>query len=159
MVVTRAWANRQMEEELATLKTKFEDLNKKFLGLHLQHSTMNNRWQPKSYANIGFSSSSNFHGPKLDFPRFNGDDPTGSIYKEEQYFILHNTFDFNKFPLAVFHLEHEALQWFYWYIKDHEEHQWTYFFQLLLQQFGPSAFDDFTGTLTKLRQTDSVREY
>ena len=71
---------------------------------------------------------------KLDFHRFNGDDLTRWIYKEEQYFSLHNTFDVNKFALASFHLEHESLQWFCWYIKDHEETQWTYFFQLLLQQ-------------------------
>ena len=31
--------------------------------------------------------------------------------------------------------------------------------QLLLQRFGPSAFDDFTGALTKLRQTGTVQEY
>ena len=33
------------------------------------------------------------------------------------------------------------------------------FSQLLLQRFGPSAFDDFTGELTKLCQTETVREY
>ena len=88
---------------------------------------------------------------KLDFPCFNGDDPTGWIYIEEQYFSPHNTFDVHKVPLASFHLEHESLQWFHWYIKDHEEPQWTNFYQLLLQRFGPSGFDDFTGALTKLR--------
>ena len=120
---------------------------------------MNNRRQPKSFADIGFSSSSNFHGSKIDFPRFNGDDPTRWIDREEQYFIMHNTFDVNKVSLASFHLEHEALQWFHWYINDHEEPKWTYFFQLLLQQFVPSAFDDFTGAVTKLSQTRTVREY
>ena len=118
---------------------------------------MNNRRQPESSADIGFSSFSNFHRPKLDFPRFNGDDLTGWIYREEKYFIMHNTFDVNKFPLASFHLEHEALQWFRWYIKAHAEPNWTDFSQLLLQQFGPSAFDDFIGALTKLRQTGTVR--
>ena len=43
MVVTRAGANKQMEEELVSLKTKLEDLDQKFLGLHLQHSSMRNR--------------------------------------------------------------------------------------------------------------------
>ena len=28
-----------------------------------------------------------------------------------------------------------------------------------MQRFGPSAFDDFTGALTKLRQTSTVQEY
>ena len=86
----------------------------------------------------------------MDFPCFNGDDLTGWIYREKQYFSLHNTFDVNKVPLASFHLEHEALQWFFWYIKVHEEPKWTYFFQLLLQRFVPSDFDEFTIALTKI---------
>ena len=128
MVVTRAIENKNMEEELAAIKSKLEDLDQKFLGLHLHNSPMNNRRQPESSVDIGFSSSSNFRGPKMDFPRFNGDDPTGWIYREEQYFSLHNTFDVNKFPLASFHLEHEALQLFRWYIKAHAEPNWTDFF-------------------------------
>ena len=44
MVVTHAEANRQMEEELVTLKTKLEDLDQIFLDLHLQYSAMSN-WQ------------------------------------------------------------------------------------------------------------------
>ena len=43
MVVFRAEENKQMEEELAAIKSKLEDLDQKFLGLHRQHSPMNNR--------------------------------------------------------------------------------------------------------------------
>ena len=132
MVVTHAGANRQMEEELVTLKTKLEDLDQRFLDLHLQYLAMSNWKQPKSFSYTEFSASSNFCGPKIEFPRFNGDDPSGWIHKAEQYFNMHNTFDVTKVPLASFHLEREALQWFCWYIKDHEEPQWTDFFQLLL---------------------------
>ena len=82
MVVTCAGENKQMEDKLAALKTTLQDLDEKFLGLHLQRSTMNNRAQPKSFGETGFSSSNNFRGLKLDFPRFNGDDLTGWIYKE-----------------------------------------------------------------------------
>ena len=35
MVVTRAGANKQMEEELVIIKSKLEDLDQKFLSLHL----------------------------------------------------------------------------------------------------------------------------
>ena len=96
---------------------------------------------------------------KINFPRFNGDDPTRWIHKVEQYFNMHNTFDVTKVPLASFHLEHEALQWFYWYIKDLEEPQWTDFCQFLLHRFGLSGFDEFIGALTKTCQTGTVREY
>ena len=159
MFITCIGENKQMEEELATIKSKLDDLDQQILGLQLHHSPMNNHRQPESSKDTGFSSSSNFREPKLDFPHFNGDDLIGWIYRVEQYFSLHNTCDFNKVPLASFHLEHEALQWFCWYIKDHEEPQWIDFCQLLLQRFGPSGFDDFTGALTKLRQIGTMREH
>ena len=94
-----------MEEALASIQTKLQDLDAKFLSLHLQHSAMNNNRQPESSAANGFSSSSTFRGPKLEFPRFNGTDPIGWIYRAEQYFSLHNNFDVQKVPLASFHLE------------------------------------------------------
>ena len=63
---------------------------------------MNNQQHSGSTAGTGSSSSSNFHGPKLDFPHFNGDDPTRWIYRDEQNFSLHNTIDVNKVSLAPF---------------------------------------------------------
>ena len=63
---------------------------------------MNNRRDPESSVDTRFSLSSNFHGLKLDFPHFNGDDPTGWIYREEQYFSLHNTLISIKSPLHPF---------------------------------------------------------
>ena len=156
MVVTRAGANKQMEEELVAIKSKLKDLDKKFIGLNRQHSPMDNRHQPESSTDTRFSLFNHYRGLKLDFPCFDGNDSTRWIYREKQYFYLHNTFDFNKVPLASFHLEHEAHQWFHWYIKAHAELNWTEFSQLLLQRFGPSDFDDFIGALTKLRQIGIV---
>ena len=120
MVDTHANENKQMEEELATIKTKLKDLDKKILILHLPHSPMSNRRQLDSFVDTGSSSSCNFLGLNIEFPRFNGDDSTGWIYKYEQYFSLHNTLDVNKVSLTSFHLEHEALLWFCWYIKAHD---------------------------------------
>ena len=104
----------------------------------------------KSSVDTGFSSSSKLCGLKLDFPQFNGDYPTGWIYREEQYFSLNITFHVNKVPLDPFHLEHEAIQWFCWYIKAHEDPNGTYFCQFLLQRFGPGAFNEFIRALSKL---------
>ena len=128
---------KKMKDKIAALKTKLEDLDEKILGLHIQHSSMNNRRQPKSSTDNSFSYSNNFRGSNLDFPCFNGDDPTGWIYRAEQYFNLHNTFDVHQVPLASFHLEQEALQWYCWYIKAHEEPKWPAFCQLFLHRFGP----------------------
>ena len=40
MVVTRLGTHKRMEEELATIKTKLEDLDKNILSLHALHSPM-----------------------------------------------------------------------------------------------------------------------
>ena len=59
MVVTRTGA-KAMEEALAAIQAKLQELDAKFLGLHLEHSAMNTRWQSESSSTDGFSSSSNF---------------------------------------------------------------------------------------------------
>ena len=52
---------------------------------------------------------------RLDFPRFDGDNPTGWIYKAEQFFHYQRTDDNEKVLLASFHLQDDALEWYQWY--------------------------------------------
>ena len=49
---------------------------------------------------------------RLDFPHFNGEDPTGWIYKAEQFFHYQRTTAEEKVVLASFHLQDDALQWY-----------------------------------------------
>lgn len=42
---------------------------------------------------------------KLYFPKFNGDDPNGWIYKCEQYFVFNNIEALQHIQLASFHLQ------------------------------------------------------
>ena len=67
MVVTRSEANKQMEEELAAIKSKLEDLDQKILGLQVQHSPMNNCRQPESSADTGSLLLVNFMDRSLIF--------------------------------------------------------------------------------------------
>jgi hypothetical protein len=48
---------------------------------------------------------------KLSFPKFSGDDPTGWVYKAEQFFEFQNIVNDQRVQLASFHLEGLALQW------------------------------------------------
>lgn len=52
----------------------------------------------------------NYH-LKLNFPTFNGEDPTGWVYKAEQFFEFLNVAPEQKVQLPSFHLEGIALQW------------------------------------------------
>ena len=80
MVVTRTGA-KIMEEALAAIQAKLQELDDKFLSFHLEHSAMNTSRQSESSSTNAFSSSSNFRGSKLDFLHFNDTDPTGWIYR------------------------------------------------------------------------------
>ena len=102
MVVTRAGANKQMEDELPAIKSKLEDLDQKFLGLNHQYSPMDNRHQLESSADTGFSVFSHYRGLKLDFPRFIGDDPTGWIVGKNNILVYITLLISIKSPLHPF---------------------------------------------------------
>lgn len=88
--------------------------------------------------------------PHLDFPHFNREDPTGWIYKVEQFFHYQRTAREERVVLASFHLQDEALQWYQWYEKTQPNMQWEEFTQALCVHFGPSNYEDFDKALAKL---------
>ncbi|XP_059456454.1 uncharacterized protein LOC132186493 [Corylus avellana] len=96
---------------------------------------------------------------RIEFPKFDGIDPSGWIYKANKFFHVHNTSDYQKFLLASIHMEGKALVWF----QDMEMsgclHNWTVLTQALLERFGPSGYDDPMEALSKLKQTTSVDDY
>ncbi|KAK9230741.1 hypothetical protein WN944_023713 [Citrus x changshan-huyou] len=108
------------------------------------------------------SSSSldqNHHHLKLSFPKFGGDDPTGWIYKAEQYFEFKNIASDQQVQLASFHLEGIALQWHRWLSKLKGSLDWEEFTRALLQRFGPTDYEDPSEALTRLKQTSTVEAY
>ena len=96
---------------------------------------------------------------KLEFPRFRGGNPSGWIYKANQFFQLYGTPPNQKILLASYHMEDEVLIWF----QDAEEAglftSWEAFVKSLHVRFGTSAYDDPMESLTKLRQVGSVVHY
>lgn len=87
---------------------------------------------------------------KLNFSKFDGEDPNGWIYWAKQYFEYQNIVGEQKVQLAVFHLEGGALEWYRWLIKTRGQVTWAEFCQALLKRFGPIEFDD---ALSQLKQT------
>ncbi|XP_075640360.1 uncharacterized protein LOC142612122 [Castanea sativa] len=95
----------------------------------------------------------------VDFPQFNGEDPTGWIYKAEKFFRYQRTENSEKITLASFHLLDDALQWYQWFEKTRTDVSWEEFTRALCVRFGPSNYEDFDEALAKLHQTSTVREY
>jgi hypothetical protein len=83
---------------------------------------------------------------RLDFPKFDGNNPTRWIYKVEQLFEHYQTLERRKLKMAEFNMEGEALNWF-----QHSEecgyfHNWTSFTAALLLRFEPTC-DDINGRM------------
>ncbi|XP_034693910.1 uncharacterized protein LOC117920466 [Vitis riparia] len=96
---------------------------------------------------------------KLSFPKFNGDDPTGWVYKAEQYFDFKNIAPEQQVHLASFHLEGIALQWHRWLTKFRGPLTWDEFTKAVQLRFGPTDYEDPSEALTRLKQTTSVAAY
>jgi hypothetical protein len=62
---------------------------------------------PKPRRNDNFIHTRALH---LDFPRYDGGDPSGWLYRAEQFFEYHQTQPAHQIRIASFHLEEEALQ-------------------------------------------------
>ncbi|XP_075673788.1 uncharacterized protein LOC142643132 [Castanea sativa] len=95
----------------------------------------------------------------LEFPRFRGENPSGWVYKANQFFQLYGTPQNQKILLASYHMEDEALIRF----QDVEEvglfTSWEAFVRSLHVRFGTTTYDDPMETLTRLRQVNSVVQY
>eukprot|EP01018_Ginkgo_biloba_P035275 Gb_07714 [translate_table: standard] len=70
--------------------------------------------------------------PRLDFLKFDGNDPTGWLCRTERYFTIHQITTDQKVPIAALHLEHEAAQWYQWLEKTHGDLPWVEFRAQLL---------------------------
>ena len=112
--------------------------------------------QPRS-SGAGGSVQTRFS--QIDFPHFSGEDPTRWIYKVEKLFRYQHTATNERVVLASFHLQDDALQWYWWFEKARPNITWEEFTQALCVCFGPTDYEDFDEALAKLQQTGTIREY
>jgi hypothetical protein len=95
---------------------------------------------------------------RLDFPRFDGDNPSGWSYKVNQFFDYYQTPLYQRVRMASFYMEGEALVWFQDADEAGQFPTWDAFLQALLTRFG-LVYDDPMESPVKLRQTTTVTEY
>ncbi|KAG6480688.1 hypothetical protein ZIOFF_057273 [Zingiber officinale] len=96
---------------------------------------------------------------KVEFPRWENNDPIGWISRAEKYFRFHGTSDNAKVELASINLEGDAIQWYDWLEACHGPPKWEEFKEELINRFGPSGYENVDGELAKIRQTSTVLEY
>ncbi|KAJ4960272.1 hypothetical protein NE237_020182 [Protea cynaroides] len=96
---------------------------------------------------------------RVELPWFGGKDPTEWLFKVYQFFIYHHTPESQKITLVAFYMDDPASQWFQWMRHSWQLRSWQEFKVALKFRFGPSAYKDAQGTLTKSMQTKTVIEY
>ncbi|KAH7520728.1 hypothetical protein FEM48_Zijuj08G0176100 [Ziziphus jujuba var. spinosa] len=156
--------NTNVERINATLKTMLADLQ----DLHSQtlknaEERLNGNYstggpsfsKPSPHSGMGQPSNFSEANPtrlKIDFPRFNSEDPNGWIYRCEQYFKFKLVEESQQVQLASFHLDGLAIQWYHWLGKFRGPLTWNEFTRAVLHRFGPTDYDNPFEALARLKQ-------
>ena len=173
---TNAEFRNEVNEALARHESSFDQINlalqavlTELQTLRTTHNQNSNSLEINPFALEGpshphpsrslISSSQPPHHLKLSFPRFDGNDPTGWVYKAEQYFDFKDITPTQQVQLASFHLDGIALQWHRWLNKFRGPLTWSEFVKAVLLRFGPTEYEDPSESLTRLRQTTTVAAY
>ncbi|KAL0462917.1 UNVERIFIED_CONTAM: hypothetical protein Slati_0179300 [Sesamum latifolium] len=99
---------------------------------------------------------------KVEFPKFDGDDLRGWLFKCEQFFKVDDTPSDAKVKLATVHLEGRALQSHQVYMKSRltrEVPNWEEYVRALYDRFGTQLYDDPMAELMNLKQVGTVQDY
>lgn len=96
---------------------------------------------------------------KLDFPKFDGEDPFGWLYRANQFFAFNQTQPYHRILIASFHMERKALIWFLEVEQSGTITNLDAFVKAMLLRFGPNTYDDPMKSLIKFRQTITLEKY
>nr|XP_034919250.1 uncharacterized protein LOC118052388 [Populus alba] len=96
---------------------------------------------------------------RLEFPRFNGEDPIGWVYKANQFFNFHNIPAQHRLFIASFHMEGKAITWYQELEETGILTSWEAFVKALQIRFGTSSYDDPMEALISIKQTTTVELY
>ncbi|GJW73776.1 putative mitochondrial protein [Tanacetum coccineum] len=89
---------------------------------------------------------------KIEFPKFYGDDPTGWVYRCNQFFKVDDIEEGDKVKLASMHLYDKALAWHQQFTRIHGENvNWEVYVEALLKRFS-STYEDPMSELKNIRQ-------
>ncbi|XP_026399763.1 uncharacterized protein LOC113295647 [Papaver somniferum] len=133
--------NNRQQHEIDTLHSKNDASGSNTGGFH-----------------TGGRDSNQFHRmPKLDFPRFDGDNPKSWIRKCEYYFQMHNTHELHKTRMAAIHLDGKSTKWYDNFCLNKADIPWKYFCDNVCARFENPAQDN--GLSNKLSQLTIVDAY
>lgn len=116
--------------------------------------------QPRrNYDGKALERNQGFPLMRIEFPHWEGGDPTDWVSRAECYFRFHRTPEYIKVKIASIHLDGEAIQWYDWFESSRGIPTWTELVDGLMARFGPAEYENVHGELAKIQQTSTVLEY
>ncbi|XP_026439438.1 uncharacterized protein LOC113341994 [Papaver somniferum] len=113
-----------------------------------------------NYPQGGHDSNSVQRLPKLDFPRFDGENPKRWIQKCDRYFLLNNIRDeHHKVTMAAMHMEGKADKWLTNLQSTRSITSWFELAEHACIRFENPANDNILGVFSKISQTTTVDDY
>ena len=157
-------ANTTLDANLVELVTRLvreanAELMERIEGLSLQQTAAvraqegvignNNRAPQTSYTRLS----------KVEFPKFNGEDVRGWLYRCKQFFLIDNVAEQDKLSIVGVHLYDRALVWHQKYMNVMGANvTWDQYETAVLERFAP-MFEDPMAEIKNLRQDGSVQVY
>ena len=156
MVNTRSEAQgatlESLQETIQNMQTTMNTMMTEITRLKNGEGTSNSRGSQVNGGQYGRLS-------KVEFPRFNGDDVKGWVYRCKQFFKIDGVMEDKKVELASMHLYDKALVWHQSYVKRFgEETPWEMYEEEVIKRFG-ALYDDPIVDLKNLKQDGSVQHY
>lgn len=96
---------------------------------------------------------------KNDFPPFKGEGPRKWLMEAKNYFQLHQISDELRQEIAKMHLEGKAYVWFYGFIANHPEADWSLFSDELCRRFSETTGKEVVETFSKIKQLGTMKEH
>ena len=163
---TRSKSNMErIEEAIAKLASNHLNVSNKLDELiqciSIIEANQHQPSSPSSSSTIPSPVPSTSHLPKMKFdvPRFDRSDPFGWMFKINQFFTYHITPETDRLIIASFVMEGPPIAWFQWMMRSGQITSWHRFLQALEALFASLQYEDPTGILFKLTQSDSVTDY
>ena len=138
---------------MQTVNTRLNNMANDITGLSVQHNQMGT-------ANGGGGGQMpHSRVAKIDFPKFNGDDVRGWLFRCEQLFLIDQVHELEKVNLVSIHLYDKALLWHTQFIKNQGNCvSWEVYKKAILDRFG-SVYDDPISELKNLKYETTARDY
>ncbi|KAJ8638738.1 hypothetical protein MRB53_013005 [Persea americana] len=86
---------------------------------------------------FGYTGGIQTRTMKLDFPHFDGTNPSGWLFKAKQYFAYHQVPVEQWLTVASLNMNADALEWYQWYMEYKPKASWEDFVAAMDSRFGP----------------------